>query len=192
MRLPPATRQGITTLMIGAAIAIWSVSAALAQAPAPSPRKTVANGGGPSWQSLTAQQRTALAPLQADWNAIDADRKSKWLEIAGRYPRLPADEQQRLQGRMSEWAHLSPSERARARLNFQETKQISPEERQAKWQAYQALPEPERKALAQRASPGTPQKGADRPPAGTSADPRGKRNIVSNPSLTARPWRAAA
>jgi hypothetical protein len=178
--------------MVGAAIAIGSVGAALAQTPAPTPRKAVAQGGGPPWQSLTAQQRTALAPLQADWNGIDADRKSKWLEIAGRFPRLPADEQQRLQGRMSEWTRLSPSERARARLNFQETKQISPQERQARWQAYQALPEPERKALAQRASPGTAQKSADRPPAGASADARGKRNMVANPSLTARPPKAVA
>jgi hypothetical protein len=94
---------------------------------------------------------------------------------------------------MGEWARLSPSDRARARLNFQETKQISPEERQAKWQAYQALPEPERKALAQRAAPVAGQKAAPSAANGPVAgSPNAKRNIVSNPSLSAPPQKAVA
>ena len=192
MRPSSPPRHGLAMLLVGAALALGHIGAALAQSPASAQQKTAVNAGGPTWQSLTAQQRSALAPLQADWNRIDASRKSKWLELAGRFPRLPADEQQRLQGRMSEWARLSPSERARARLNFQETKQIPPEDRQAKWQAYQALPEPERKALAQRAPPNASRRGVETPPASPAVDARGKRNIVSNPSLTAPPPKAVA
>jgi hypothetical protein len=56
---------------------------------------------------------------------------------------------------MSEWARLTPDQRGRARLSFQEAKQLPPQQRQERWEAYQALPEGERKALAERARPRT-------------------------------------
>jgi hypothetical protein len=40
-------------------------------------------------------------------------------------------------------------------LSFQESKQLTPEQKQQRWQAYQALPAEERRALAARARPGT-------------------------------------
>lgn len=106
---------------------------------------------GPTWARLSAAQRQALSPLQRDWASIDASRKQKWLEVAARFPAMPADERQRVQERMAAWAALTPAERTRARMQFQESRLISPEERQARWEAYQALPEDERVALAQRA-----------------------------------------
>ena len=126
-----------------------------AQPPSPAarasaPPKPAVSGGSP-WNSLTATQRQALAPLERDWSNIDAARRSKWIEIANRLPLMPADERQRMQDRMTEWARLTPDERGRARLSFQEAKQLSPQERQARWEAYQALPEEDRKALANRA-----------------------------------------
>lgn len=120
---------------------------------------------GPDWNSLTPQQRAALAPLARDWSGIDGQRKSKWLELASRFPKMPADEQQRVQARMTEWARLSPAERTRARLSFQETKQIPREEKQARWEAYQSLPPEERRALAARSRPA----GAERPRAAASS-----------------------
>lgn len=141
-----------------------SSSAARAAKPSPS------DLGGPAWSSLTAAQRQALSPLERDWSSIDGSRKSKWLEIAARYPALPPDEQRRLQERMTEWARLTPAERGRARLSFQEAKQLSPQERQARWEAYQALPEDQRKALAERARPTAAERGYDKPrPAVASA-----------------------
>lgn len=169
----------------------WSMPV-FAQAPVLSSSRTPPNAGGPSWQSLSAQQRSALAPLQADWHAIDADRKAKWLEIARRYPRLPADEQQRLHARMADWTRLSPSERARARLNYQETKQIATQDRRAQWQAYQALPESERKALAQRSRPDPARNAPPAAPPAARALIEAKRNIVGNPSLAARPPKPVA
>jgi len=96
-------------------------------------------------------QRQALAPLGATWDSIDSPRKRKWIEVADRFPRMPADERQRVQDRMAAWAAMTPAERTRARVQFQETRSIGAEERQARWQAYQALPEGERARLAQAA-----------------------------------------
>ena len=125
-------------------------AAAAKAAPASAPTRPAVNEGVP-WSSLTAGQRQALAPLERDWSNIDTERRTKWLEIANRLPSMPADERQRIQARMTEWARLTPDERGRARLSFQEAKQLSPQERQARWEAYQALPEEDRKALANRA-----------------------------------------
>jgi hypothetical protein len=108
---------------------------------------------GPSWGSLTATQRQALAPLQRDWQTLDAPRKSKWLEIAERYPKMTAQDQERLQARMNEWARMTPQERTLTRQQYQGAKQVPRQERQASWEAYQALPENERLELANRARP---------------------------------------
>jgi len=120
---------------------------------APSKAPTSATAGGPSWSALSQSQRSALAPLEREWATIDAPRKAKWLEIASRFSAMPPDEQQRVHERMADWTRLSPAERGRVRLSFQEAKQLPAEERQARWEAYQALTEEERKALAQRAQP---------------------------------------
>lgn len=124
-----------------------------ASAPGRAAKTAAVDSSGPAWSTLSAQQRSALAPLERDWASIDAQRKSKWLEIASRHPSLPADEQKRMQQRMTEWARMTPAERGQARMSFQEAKQLSPQQRQARWEAYKALPEDERKALADRAQP---------------------------------------
>ena len=123
-------------------------SAVLAQAARSSP-----DAGNLGWNALSAQQRQVLAPLQPDWTQMDPARRAKWLEVANRFPAMPAAERQRVQERMADWARMTPNERGRARLNFQEAKQLSPEERQERWEAYQALPDERRKALADRAKP---------------------------------------
>jgi hypothetical protein len=102
---------------------------------------------------LTAQQQQALSPLQRDWTSLDGTRRQKWMEVASRFPNMPAGERQRVQARMAEWARLTPAERTQARLQFQEVRQLPAPERNAKWQAYQALPDAEKQSLAQRAKP---------------------------------------
>jgi hypothetical protein len=164
----------------------------VAAQPQPSPvKRAPIESPGPSWQTLTAQQRTTLAPLQNEWASIDGPRKAKWLDIAARYPKLPPSEQERLQARMTEWARMTPSERGRARLNYQEAKQLPNQERQDKWRAYQALPEDERQALAKGgkggAQPKAPQPGAKPPPEFAA-----KRNIVPSPSHSGGPARPVA
>ena len=148
-----AVVQVIGVTCLSTLVPNWAMAAS---ASAPSTSGTSSG----SWSSLHPTQRTALAPLEKDWATIDASHRSKWLEIAARFPTMAPAEQQRVQGRMTEWARLSPSERGRARLSFQEAKQLSPQERQARWEAYQALPDTQRKALAARASASAPPLGS--------------------------------
>jgi len=124
------------------------LGAAASAQPAP-PKVQVADG--PAWSALSPAQQSALAPLKRDWPGLDDPRKQKWLEIAARFPSMPADERQRVQERMTEWSRMTPEERGRARLQFQEARQISPQQRQSRWDAYMALPEAERRALAKNA-----------------------------------------
>jgi hypothetical protein len=182
--------RGCARLALVAALALGAAS--LMAQPQPSPVKPrPIESAGPTWQSLSPQQRAALAPLQNDWASIDAPRKAKWLDIAARYPKLPPSEQQRLQARMTEWARMSPSERARARLNYQEVKQFPNQERQDRWQAYQALPESQRQELAKRDKSGAPPK-PPAPAAKPAPELSAKRNIVPNPSHSGGPARAVA
>lgn len=141
----------------------------------------------PTWSSLSPQQRQVLAPLQRDWSTIDADRKQKWIEVARRFPAMPAAERQRVQERMAEWARMTPTERGRARLQFQQARQIPAEDRQARWEAYKALPDEERKELARRAKPASPP--AARADTRT-AENAAKRNIV-NPQRPTQPRQVA-
>lgn len=106
----------------------------------------------PTWASLTPSQRSALQPLQREWRNIGSDHKQKWLEIVAQFPAKSVDERQRIQARMTEWAALTPEQRGNARLQFKQAQQLAPSNRQARWEAYQALPDAEKKELAARAS----------------------------------------
>jgi hypothetical protein len=147
-----------------------------------------ATEAGPPWASLNAAQQQALAPLQRDWAGLDANRKQKWLAVATRFPSLPPEERSRVQQRMAAWTRLTPPERDKARLGFTEARKVTPEERQAKWQAYQALPEAERQSLAAQSQPNgktTPQVttkvASGSAGQATPADPLPKRNLVQAP-----------
>lgn len=148
--------------------------------------RPVAAEEGPTWRSLSAEQRRALKPLERDWSGIDGSRKQKWLEIAARYPKMPPDEQQRLSGRMSAWASMTPAQRGQARLNYQEARQLTPQERQARWEAYQALTPEERKRLATRSAPNAVPRSGEVPrrPNGRDAA-QNKSNLVPNPAYAA-------
>ena len=152
----------MTLLCLAMAGGVWAAEAATA-----------------AWTALTPAQKQVLAPLQRDWHSIGDQHRAKWIEVANRSPALPADERARLQERMAEWARMTPAERGRARLQFQDARQVPPSERQDRWQAYQALPEAERRALAQRSKP-TVKITSSRTPAAASAPTvgAGKRNLV--------------
>lgn len=124
----------------------WAAGAA--HVPAVSVMESSAN---PNWTNLTPQQQAVLRPLAAQWSSLEPSSKDKWINVASRYPQLTPQEQARVQDRMTQWAKLPPKARGEARLRFQQTRQVSAQERQEKWQAYQALPPDDRKALAQKA-----------------------------------------
>ena len=179
----------MAAVVVGSAPASAQAPAA-SSAAASSPRAVVPTG--PIWQALSAQQRTILAPLARDWGMIDATRKAKWVEVANRFPAMPAADQQRVQERMAEWARMTPIERGRARLSFQESKQLSPEQKQARWEAYKALPDEERKALAIRGKPADERPRAASASAPASAPPPGSATAMPATKSSANPKPAAS
>lgn len=104
----------------------------------------------PSWQQLTPQQKTALAPLAKEWDKLENIRKRKWLGIAERYPGMSADQQARMQERMREWATLTPEQRSKARDTYKDFTQLPAEQKRVvreKWEAYSNLPSDEKQRV---------------------------------------------
>jgi hypothetical protein len=132
---------GLVALPAGAAQAEYAGRSTTPASATPEP-------GGPRWNDLSAAHRKVLAPLASDWNSLDARSKERWIDVAGRFPKMPLAEQQRANQRMGEWAHMTVAQRMQARMNFQETRNVSKEEREARWKAYQALPEEKKRELA--------------------------------------------
>lgn len=141
----------VSRLLLAAAVVLLAASPALM--PSPAAAQVAAAQQTRAWQSLSAQQQQALAPLEKNWTQIDPARQQKWLDVANRFQKLDVEERERIQRRMADWAAMTPAERGRARVNYQELRQqTDAEERQSRWQAYQALPETQRRELAKRAA----------------------------------------
>lgn len=104
-----------------------------------------------TWSGLTPKQQVLLAPLERDWPEISDTQRSKWLSATPTLATMSGEEIKRVHDRIRDWTFLSGSERLNARIGFQVTRQLTAEQRQARWEAYQALPEEERKALAEKA-----------------------------------------
>ena len=107
----------------------------------------------PLWRDLSARQQRALEPLAPHWDSLAEPHKRKWLALSRNYAKLPPADREILHSRMIEWAALSNQQRTQARFNFAEVKQVPVDERKAKWEAYQALSEEEKRRLAERATP---------------------------------------
>lgn len=137
------------------------------------------SGGQPRWKTLSAQQRTALAPLSREWNGLSDDARQKWLGIAQRFARLSDVEQARMQDRMREWIQLTPAQRDLARIQYRQLHAASGEKTlEEKWREYSALPEHEKERLRNggrpivKAPPVTPLPAASAPTVGSPAQAR--------------------
>jgi hypothetical protein len=153
----PRLLQSLVVAALVSAAGLCASTALAAQAeyagPSTTPLATSAatakpDDGGPRWADLSAAHRKVLAPLSNDWNGLDARSKERWIDVAGRYPKMGPDEQQRANLRMGEWSRMTVAQRTQARMNFQETRGLSKEEREARWKAYQALPDEKKRELA--------------------------------------------
>jgi hypothetical protein len=143
----PAAR--LAGLVVSSAL-LFTAAAALGADTLPhdaTPPQKVALRGGNSWAKLTPAQRTALAPLQQEWNTLGPENRAKWLQVAARYPGMSEAERVRMQARMEAWSRLSPQERGQARLRYQEAQTVPPQERRERWEQYQALPAEQRRQL---------------------------------------------
>ena len=165
-----------------ALLTLASLAPAIGQSDPPAlaaPAARAAAPGGPSWSELPVAHQAALAPLREHWASIDARRKSKWIAVAQRFASLPPAERLRVQQRMDQWASMTPAERGRARLYFQELRELPQDDRQARWQAYRALPEEQKRELARRARP------VARAPDAAASASTGKRKVAVNPASVA-------
>jgi hypothetical protein len=105
-----------------------------------------------SWNSLSADQKIALAPLSSTWSTLSDGHRRKWMAIAQSYPKLSDADKEKMRSRMVEWAALTPKDREQARLNFAKTKSVEQSERASNWEAYQALSPEEKQKLASSAA----------------------------------------
>lgn len=108
---------------------------------------------GPSWGELTTSQKEALYPLANRWSVLTEVQKRHWLKLAAEFHTLEPDEQEKMLARLTDWSSLSAQQRSQARLNYAATNALKPDSKRAKWEAYQALSEDERKRLAAKAQP---------------------------------------
>lgn len=111
---------------------------------------TVSAPANLSWSALNSNQQTALGPLKPIWDSLADGHRRKWIALSQNYATMSPADRETLKSRMLEWAALKPKERQVARLNFAETKKTSAEERLANWEAYQALSQDEKDALARK------------------------------------------
>lgn len=100
-----------------------------------------------NWKELTLAQQVALQPLAPHWSTLSEAQRKKWLTISKNFDKLPDDEKSTLHSRMAEWATLTPQQRIQARLNFGETNRMPQIEKKVQWEAYQSLPEEEKRKL---------------------------------------------
>lgn len=115
---------------------------------------------GPNWGELTKAQQRVLQPLEKRWPFMGEVQKSRWIVLAGTFDTLPAQEQLKLRDRMESWASLSAQQRSQARLNYAITNRMAPKDKWAQWEAYQALSDEQKRALAAKGAAAKPVGGA--------------------------------
>jgi hypothetical protein len=169
-----------------ATLALAICAAGLHAQPAPVPAKTVKApakaGDKPLWNQLSPAQKTALEPLQKEWDPMESVRKQKWLELAKSYATMKPEEQQRVHERMREWVRLTPAQRAAARQNYAQAKTLAPNEKSATWESYKQLPDAQKQKLAEQAAR---KQLTNLPPA--KATPRSTTPILRNAPAAAAP-----
>ena len=99
------------------------------------------------WDSLSAAQRSALAPMQQTWPTLNQQQQQQWLALARDFENKSPAERATLHEHMSEWVRMTPEQRERARAGFGQARSVSEQEKRARWQQYQTLPADERKRL---------------------------------------------
>lgn len=180
MRMAPGT-----PLSPGAEAAIASPNSARPQANAGTVTPTQMESG-PGWETLTTTQKLALYPLAERWAHVSEAQKTRWLTLSINFPSLSPEEQTKFLNRITDWANLSAQQRNQARLNYAVTNRLAGDDKRAQWEAYQALSDSERSALAARAAP--------KPTgAATALRPVSRKKLAQVPAATeANPNRANA
>jgi hypothetical protein len=143
-QVTPRKKYLISSLVLAAA---WVVSGSVVAQTAPVSAVVKASTAKSKWNELTTVQQQALEPLAPHWSSLSEGQRNKWLAISKNFANLPDYEKSTMHSRMAEWATLTPQQRIQARLNFGETNRLPQVEKKAQWQAYQSLPDDEKRKL---------------------------------------------
>ncbi len=112
---------------------------------AAAPISAVEFSAGPrTWEHLSDQQRTILAPLEHEWNQLPGYQRQRLLGTVRWYPKLTPRQQQRYSSRLLQWSELSHEERNLARKRFRALETLPPTQRLAierRWQQREAINE---------------------------------------------------
>lgn len=158
---PRVALLGTAAAVLVAGAVAWVIVDRVGSTPAPPASAALGAPGGkpapksldkPLWRDLTPAQRTALAPLQAEWDQLEGMRKRRWLELSERFSSMSPLEQQRVHERMRQWMKLTPQQRNLARENFNKTRKLAPGEKIATWESYKQLPPEQKRKLAKSAT----------------------------------------
>jgi hypothetical protein len=158
---PRVALLGTAAAVLVAGAVAWVIVDRVGSAPTtPASAALGAPGGKPApksldkplWRDLTPAQRTALAPLQGEWDQMEGMRKRRWLELSERFSSMSPLEQQRVHERMRQWMKLTPQQRNLARENFNKTRKLAPGEKIATWESYKQLPAEQKRKLAKSAT----------------------------------------
>lgn len=144
---------GLSALVVATGSAAGTDAPTAAGTPAAKLATALPPISAPTWADLADSEKQILQPLASVWDAMSTTRRRKWRSIVKNYAQLSPADQSKISARMQEWALLSTRERQLARLNFAQSKNLNPQELASNWDAYQALSEAERKALAERPLP---------------------------------------
>ena len=181
-------------LAIAGLIGSVAAAAAIDMASTP-PTRSVAVPANPSsadpsdagWSTLSATQRSALAPLRQHWAALDATTQARWIHVADRLQGMPASAVARAQARMEAWQHLPQERRERARQRFELAARLSAQERAKRWQQYEAsldarAAEGTRSAVQAASAPLTPMEVVLHPAAAPAEQARPATEAIRPPS----------
>ena len=158
---PRVALLGTAAAVLVAGAVAWVIVDRVGSAPTTPASAALGTPGGkpapksldkPLWRDLTPAQRTALAPLQAEWDQLEGMRKRRWLELSERFSSMSPLEQQRVHERMRQWMKLTPQQRNLARENFNKTRKLAPGEKIATWESYKQLPPEQKRKLAKSAT----------------------------------------
>lgn len=87
---------------------------------------------GPSWTSLSAEQKVILEPIAPPtWDTLTKLQKNRLINAAKHYPKETPEEQARFRQHLIEWTQLPKEKRQKARENFKTFRQLPPEKKEA-------------------------------------------------------------
>jgi hypothetical protein len=101
---------------------------------------------GPTWVSLSAEQKNILDPIAPPtWDTLTKLQKTRLINAAKHYPKETPEEQARFRQHLIEWTQLPKEKRQQARENFKNFHKLPPEKKESiknQWDSIQpAAPE---------------------------------------------------